>query len=255
VFAPIVAVIRVASVAALFSLGGQTAVPATHHTRNPAPGSLGYDVGYQSCATPLPSGGSFGVVGVTAGQPFHPSACLATEYSWARELTARPQFYINLANPGHKSSHWGKGGPKRCHKKPKYDAGCAYDYGWQSAAAAWHYVKAIGASGAGRWWLDVEIDNSWGVTTHSIPSNLADIRGALRYLRHKPHTAVGIYTETYWWESITLGSRKFAKVPVWGGGANSKRNARHNCKPHSITGGPAVLAQWIKGGVDHDIAC
>jgi hypothetical protein len=250
--------IRIASVVALFSLGGQSpatvTTPASHPAR-PASGAVGNDVGYQSCATALPTGGSFGVVGTTAGQPFQASGCLESEYAWAKALTYRPQYYINLANPGHKSKHWGKGGPRTCHKKPKYDAGCAYDYGYQTAAAAWSYVKAIGSNGSGRWWLDVEPDNSWGYSQSGRAANIADIRGALHYLRHRSHTAVGIYTETIWWDSITASSTSFSHVPVWGGGANNRKRAKANCKLHSITGGHALLAQWIKGGVDHDVAC
>ncbi|MBV9485358.1 MAG: hypothetical protein JO246_04815 [Frankiaceae bacterium] len=255
---PVAGLIRVASVIALFSLGGQTPadVPTlVHHPAHPASGAVGNDVGYQSCSTTLPTGGSFGVVGATAGQPFQASGCLSAEYTWASNLTYRPQYYMNLANPGHKSTHWGKGGPRKCHKKPKYDVGCAFDYGFTSAAAAWHYVKDVGSTGAGRWWLDVEPDNSWGFTRGGVAANLAVIRGALRYVRHRPHTSAGIYTETVWWESITGGSTHFKKVPVWGGGANNKKHAKANCKRHSITGGPALLAQWIKAGVDHDIAC
>jgi hypothetical protein len=66
---------------------------------------------------------------------------------------------------------------------------------------------------------------------------------------------VGIYTETSWWQIITADSRRFARSPVWGGGAGSRHNAHKNCRPHSITGGRALLAQWIVGNVDHDLAC
>jgi hypothetical protein len=192
---------------------------------------------------------------VTAGRPFHPSPCIGTQYGWASGLTYGPEYYVNLANPGHKSSHWGRGGPRACHRKPKYDAGCAYNYGHEAALNAWRYVKTAGSDGRGRWWLDVEVDNSWGTSRAGISANDAVIRGALRYLRGQPHTTVGIYTETTWWQAITDNSRRFSSVPVWGGGANSKRHAGGNCRPHSITGGRAVLAQWITGGVDHDVAC
>jgi hypothetical protein len=233
---------------------GSAGANASRHT-SPPKGAVGYDVGHLSCSSTLPAGGSFGVVGTTAGRPFHPSPCFATEYSWASGLTYRPQYYVNLANPGHKSSHWGHGGPRACHRKPKYDAGCAYDYGFETAKGAWRTARFAGSSGRGRWWLDVEIDNTWGTSHAGIAANIADIRGALRYLRHRSHAAVGIYTETLWWAFITNNSRRFAAVAVWGGGAGSRHNARQNCRKHSITGGPALLAQWIVGTVDHDIAC
>jgi hypothetical protein len=228
---------------------------AVHHPTTPPRGAVGRDVGAQSCLATLPSGASFGIIGVTGGRPFHSSACLSPEYTWASGLTYRPQYYINLADPGHASSHWGHGGPRACHRKPKYDVGCAFDYGSQTAAAAWSAAKAAGSDGRGHWWLDVEVDNTWGTSASGIAANLADIRGALRYLRSRQHTSVGIYTETSWWDTITHGSTHFSGVATWGGGANSKRHARANCRPHSITGGPALVAQWIVGSVDHDIAC
>jgi hypothetical protein len=227
---------------------------AVHHARFPRAGTTGYDVGAVSCHDPLPSGGSFGIVGATAGRPFHPSPCLSAEYTWASSLTYAPQFYLNLADPGHRSAHWGAGGPRRCHRKLKYDVGCAYDYGVKAAAAAVKYVKAVDSSGRGRWWVDVETDNSWGTSRAGIAANIADIEGALHYLRSQRHTSTGIYTETVWWSAITGGAR-MRHTAVWGGGADSKRHARANCRKHSITGGPALLAQWIVGSVDHDLAC
>lgn len=245
-----------AGIATLCFVGGAPAcADSIHQSTVPPRGAVGHDVGDVSCLGPLPSGGSFGIVGVTAGKPFHESPCLAAEYDWASGLTYRPEYYVNLANPGHKSSHWGHGGPRACHRKPKYDVDCAYDYGYQTAVTAWQYVKSAGSDGVGRWWLDVEVDNSWGTSRAGTAANVADIRGALRYLRTRPRTTAGIYTETMWWIAITDDSGQFSGVPVWGGGADSKHHASRNCSQHSITVGRALLAQWIVGGVDHDIAC
>jgi hypothetical protein len=248
-----------ARIACLLALGAVTStsspqITTAHQSGFPRAGATGYDVGDFSCQTTLPRGGSFAIVGATAGKPFHPSPCLGSEYSWASALTYRPQYYVNLADPGHKSSHWGDGGPRTCHRKPKYDAGCAYDYGVKTAAAALGYVKAAGSNGQGRWWLDVEPDNSWGTSRAGIAANVADINGALHYLRGRPHTVAGVYTETTWWSTITHSAR-MSHTAVWGGGANSRRHARGNCRTHSITGGPALLAQWIVGSTDHDVAC
>jgi hypothetical protein len=236
-------------------VGGPAGASASGRSSPPKRGAVGYDVGDLSCGAAFPAGGSFGVVGTTGGKPFHSSPCLAAEYDWAKGLTYRPQYYVNLANPGHKSTHWGRGGPRRCYRKPKYDPGCAYDYGYETAAAAWRNALSVGSNGHSRWWLDVEIDNTWGTSRAGVAANIADIQGALHYMRARAHTAVGIYTETTWWTFITDDSRGFAGTAVWGGGAGSKHNARKNCRKHSITGGPALLAQWIVGNVDHDIAC
>jgi hypothetical protein len=251
--------IRLGQFLGLVALGGVTSLSAPHsvvaqRSTVPRSGAVGYDVGAQSCSTALPTGGSFGVVGVTAGRPFHPSSCLVSEYAWAKKRTYRPQYYVNLANPGRRSVHWGVGGPRTCHRKVKNDAGCAYNYGIQAAAAAASYVRGVGGDPHGRWWLDVEVDNTWGTGRAGIAANIADIRGARHYLRHHLHAAVGVYTETSWWTQITRGAH-MVHVPVWGGGANSKRHARQNCRSHSITGGRALLAQWIAGTTDHDLAC
>jgi hypothetical protein len=246
--------VQVATVLAMAAGGVAQPTAASHRLAIP-PGTAGHDVGSVSCLGTLPADGKFGIIGTTAGRPFYPSPCLASEYAWANSLPYRPQYYINLANPGHKSTHWDRGGPRRCHTKAKYDAGCAFDYGYMAAATALQYAQSAGSRGNGRWWLDVEVDNTWGTSPAGITANIAVIDGALHYLRKRPHTAVGIYTETTWWSFITHSTRQFSHLSVWGGGADSQRNAKHNCKRHSITGGPALLAQWIAGGVDHDVAC
>jgi hypothetical protein len=254
VFALVSPLARMIGVAVLAVVLGSGSV-SFRGAGNPPRGAVGSDVGAQSCARPMPGGGSFGVIATTDGRPYFSSPCLSAEYAWASSLPYRPQYYVNLADPGHKSSHWGQGGPRGCDSTPKYDVDCAYDYGYEAAAAARGYVTAIGASGSARWWLDVETDNTWGYSSAGIAANRAVIHGALDYLRHLRHVGAGIYTETAWWDYITGGSSSFANTAVWGGGASSKRRAIANCRPHSITGGPALLAQWIRQGVDHDIAC
>jgi hypothetical protein len=255
-------VARLAGIVAFSAAVGSGAAPAgvvpAHaavQSGTPAHGVVGRDVGDDSCSSSLGSNAAFGVVATTAGRPYYASPCLSSEYAWASGLDYRPEFYVNLADPGHRSSHWGQGGPQTCHRSAKYGVGCAFDYGYEAAAAAWGYARSAGASGTGRWWLDVEIDNTWGYSEAGIAANVAVIRGALQELRSHPHVSAGIYTETVWWDYITGNTRSFDTTAVWGGGAGSKRHASENCLAHSITGGPALLAQWIAGGIDHDIAC
>lgn len=250
---------RLVVVALLGGVFGSGTAAAPVHARlasgAPVSGAVGRDVGDTSCASTLGTNAAFGIIATTAGRPYYPSPCLASEYAWAKGLSYRPEYYVNLADPGHRSSHWNQGGPKLCRPHPKYDLGCAYDYGYEAAAAAWGYAQAVGASGTGRWWLDVEIDNTWGGGAKGVAANIAVIRGALQELRTHPHVAAGIYTETVWWWEITGDTRSFSTTAVWGGGAGSRAHASANCLAHSITGGPALLAQWISKGVDHDIAC
>jgi hypothetical protein len=222
----------------------------------------GVDVNADSACSSISSGSAFAVIGATTGKPFaSPAAgCFQAAVVQAQGLRAAPQFYLNLADPGKASAgHWNDGGPKACHVTHNYDAGCAYDYGYLAAQQAVGFARSEGATAGSRWWIDVETDNTWG-SASSVPghkaANVADIQGALTYLGSHGYPA-GIYTETDWWAQITGASKAFSHTPVWGGGADSPKNARANCKAVSITGGPALLAQWFKtqGGIDHDVAC
>jgi hypothetical protein len=228
------------------------------------PTASGTDVS-SSCSGSLASGSHFAIIRTTAGKPYSSvdPSCFSTRLSAASQLPAAPEFYLNLADPGRaRSPHWGQGGPKACPASPAYDVACGYDYGYEAAKQAVDFATGQGAAAASRWWVDVESGkqgNSWGSANQEAPAhqatNVAVIQGALHYLSAHGYPA-GIYTETLWWDAITDSSRAFSEVPVWGGGAETSAFARANCKQVSITGGPALLAQWIdKKSVDHDIAC
>jgi hypothetical protein len=224
--------------------------------------AAGVDVNANSACSTISSGSAFAVIGATTGKPFgSPDAgCFQAAVVQAQALPAAPQFYLNLADPGKASAgHWNDGGPRACHVVHNYDMGCAYDYGYRAAQQAAEFASTHGAAAGSRWWIDVETDNTWGSASGAPghkAANVADIQGALKYLGSHGYPA-GVYTETAWWEAITRSPATFSHVPVWGGGAGSAKNARANCKAVSITGGPALLAQWFKtqGGIDHDVAC
>jgi hypothetical protein len=222
----------------------------------------GVDVIADSGCSTISSGSAFAVIRATTGKPYaSPDArCFRAAVVQAEALPAAPQFYLNLADPGKASAgHWNDGGPKACHVAHNYDVGCAYDYGYRAAQQAVGFASSQGAAAGSRWWVDVETDNTWGSASGAPrhkAANIADIRGALDYLGSHGYPA-GVYTETNWWGPITGSPSTFSHVPVWGGGAGSPKNARANCKAISVTGGPALLAQWFKtqGGIDHDISC
>jgi hypothetical protein len=224
----------------------------------------GVDVnaGPGSCASGLDGGARFALIRATSGVPYTSADadCFATDLAMAQHLPAAPQFYMNLADPGKASAgHWNDGGPKACHVTHNYDPSCAYDYGYRAAAQAVGFARSQGMAAGSRWWVDVETDNTWGSKERALPghhaANAADIQGALRYLKAHGFPA-GVYTETSWWGPITGSSTAFSHTPVWGGGADSPKNARANCKAVSITGGPALVAQWFVDKTDdHDIAC
>jgi hypothetical protein len=228
------------------------------------PTATGTDVNASAggCASPLPTGTSFAVIRTTNGQPFSSAdpTCFGTDMTEAAALPAAPEFYMNLADPGEASTlHWHQGGPRACHVTHDFDTGCAYDYGYEAAKAAVGFAASYGMAPGSRWWIDVEMGNSWGSHNLEVPghiaANVADIRGALHYLKSHGLPA-GVYTETAWWITITGSPTGFSHVPVWGGGADSRANAQANCKAVSITGGPALLAQWFTDVLhDHDVAC
>jgi hypothetical protein len=213
------------------------------------------------CTGEFPTGIAFAVIRATNGQPYGSADanCFQTETLEAQQLPVAPQFYLNLADPGTASSHWNAGGPKPCATTANYDASCAYDYGYEAAAQAIGFARANGAPPGSRWWIDVETDNTWGNVAGGVPghlaANIADIQGALRYLTAHGYPG-GVYTETSWWQAITGSPKGFSQVPVWGGGAGSAADARANCRQISITGGPALLAQWFTDSThDNDVAC
>jgi hypothetical protein len=224
-------------------------------------GATANGVDVSSCSSDVSSGATFAVVRATNGLPYNSSdaTCFGTEVTQAQNLAAAPEFYMNLADPGRASKgHWNDGGPKACHVAHNYEAGCAFDYGYKAAEQAVGFARAHGMATGNRWWVDVETDNTWGSTTGApahLAANVADIQGALRYFATHGFPA-GIYTETAWWTAITGSSKDFSRTPVWGGGAGSAKNARANCKSVSITGGPALLAQWFTDThADNDVSC
>src|SRR4030081_330812 len=61
-------------------------------------GSIGYDVSFPQCPTPLPGTPfSFAVVGVTEGVAFSTNDCLHDEFVWAQQsMHAAPGLYLNI---------------------------------------------------------------------------------------------------------------------------------------------------------------
>ncbi|MGH7775626.1 MAG: hypothetical protein ACREPI_00400 [Candidatus Dormibacterales bacterium] len=219
----------------------------------------GYDVSYPQCGSRLPAGGAFGIVGVTDGLPWSQNPCLATEYAWAA-ARPRPSFYMNTADPGPVSSHWGFPGPRACaDPTSSSDAGCAYDYGWNAAAdafgAASRTASPSAAAGAA-WWLDVELANSWN---GGAAANAADLEGSVDYLRGVGVASVGVYSTAAQWRQLTAGYR-FPGSPAvlsWVAGATSLRGAVRACAAPSsaFTGGPVALAQYPSSAFDADYPC
>jgi hypothetical protein len=183
---------------------------------------------------------------------------------------------MNTANPApHSSFYWpaqaGVRDPVLCQDPTATtDPGCAYDYGWHTAANALATANgALGAQAQGVWWLDVETGNTWNGDTWS---NAADIQGSIDYLVSQHVAGVGVYSTQYQWNTITGGysasnessyaaiwqpelssPNGIARSPSWVAGASSS-NAPTYCAS-SFLGTSTWLVQYISGGFDVDYAC
>src|SRR2546423_7069119 len=151
-------------------------------TPPPPTPTVGYDISYPQCGGRYPANPAFAIVGVNRGIVFKANPCLGkgtagpSQLEWAG---IDAQLYANTGNPRPQlSSHWphDQTAPRECATPAKPDpdtADCAYDYGWNAAAAS--YATAVVAyvslgwapQGATRtpidnhWGLDVETANSW----------------------------------------------------------------------------------------------
>ena len=154
---------------------------------------------------------------------------------------------------------------------------CAWQYGYDRAAqdGTWlgQEAQAIDAQestvvvatqpSAYVWWLDVETGNSWQSGTAGQQMNVADLQGMVQALRDdgvSGAAAVGVYSTTSQWSTVTGGSTgtagpSLAGLPDWLPGAITGSGAAANCSAAAFTGGKVVLTQWTSRSLDSDDAC
>jgi len=167
--------------AALMVVGPMTAAAAVTPGAPPS-GFSGHDISWPQCGSAYPALGGFGIVGVTNGRAWSANPCLASEYQWAGGYPRTPDLYMNTANPAPSSSYYwptsGAQDPALCQDATSTtDPGCAYDYGWHTAANALSTAtSALGGPPQGIWWLDVETGNTWN---GDASSNAADLQGSI----------------------------------------------------------------------------
>lgn len=245
--------------------------------------SSGRDVSFPQCANHLPRQVRFGVIGVNGGASFTSNPCLAGQLGWAKSLPEPPAFYANTGNPGPAySTHWpiGQWSPRVCSAAEPNSLGCSYDYGWNSAqdsfakamdgAQALHHYDRVTARqrvANVRWWLDVEILNSWQTLEKGYgPSRAYQLRdatallGAVNALWSAGVQHVGIYSTRYQWALITGGSAVtqgwFTGNAAWLAGFVGVDNARAGCNRASFTGGPVLMTQYLApDGFDGNVWC
>jgi hypothetical protein len=230
---------------------------------------IGYDISYPQCGGPFPRNVAFGIVGVNRGIVFSANPCLGagsgpSELAWAG-LDA--ELYANTGNPGPElSSRWptGQTTPRDCSAADPDTADCAYDYGWNAAAASYATaVKAYISLGwaqpgaertpvANHWWLDVETANSWRADDSL---NVAALQGGVDYLVSVDAASVGFYSAPFMWTDIVGETSAFAEYPSWVAGASTLQGAQSRCAGDGFTGGGVELAQYFAHGFDANYRC
>ena len=238
--------IVVAGVLAGFAINALATSP--HAAAASRPGvTRGHDVSFPQCSQPLPEPGAFAVVGVADGVAFSGNPCLANQFAWAsRAAGARPELYMNLGDPGPQSPHWLQPGPRRCAAADRLCL--AQNYGANAVADAMARARAAGAHSV-RWWLDVEVLNTWA---GDAAQNVAVIQGAAAALRARG-VAAGVYSTAWQWGRITGGWQ--VAMPNWLGGAGDAQQAAAWCAGAGFSGGAVQLVQHPAGDVDGDVRC
>jgi hypothetical protein len=207
-------------------------------------GSEGVDISYPNCGDSIGKA-SFGIVGVTGGIVYSHNECLKSQASQFKDLS----LYINTGlNDTDTSPHYAAAlascnGDRTC---------AAYTYGKGAAEDALAYAASEGVR-SDRWWLDVELENTW---SRDVMLNRQSLQGAFDALRDHGAQLVGAYSTTAQWNAITDGWQN--QWPSWGATTwTSARQAAKFCKGHEFTGGPSLLMQFRskRSAVDQDIAC
>ena len=204
-------------------------------------GTSGLDVSYPNCSARI-SKTAFGIVGVTQGLFYSYNGCLASQAAHFSDLS----LYMNTGWYA-QSSHINPSSPKQCLAG---DNNClAYNYGYDAALDAMSYANTQGVHSSS-WWLDVETANSWNTDTSQ---NRSSLQGSYNALLDSGVSAVGVYSTTAQWQSITGGwLNGWAN---WGASTwSTARQAATYCSGHQFTGGPTYLIQY-KGKLDQDYAC
>jgi hypothetical protein len=232
-------------------------------------------------------------LGPSSSQPSYRHAELYWAVAASTGVSSQPKasLYADTADPGNIDNarpvaDWPKTGATRygaCTtarvktRKGTFTVGrnsraCAWEYGYKKATQDVFWVSGAAraidrqkppvtvAAGASRyhWWLDVELTSSWRSGTGGKAMNVADLQGMIAALRHWGASAIGAYSNSFQWTTITGGTRPSSgslyRIPDWIPGATTLRGAKSNCHLKSFTAGRVVITQWL-ANPDGDFAC
>lgn len=223
-----------------------TAVPATDAFASTfyRTGSVGVDISYPNCQTTLPKS-DFGIVGVNGGRVYNYNPCLSAQAKQFKDLS----LYINTGLNASAESPYFMSALAECNG----DKTCAaYKYGYEAAKDSIAYANSQGVTSS-KWWLDVEIENTWDQDTNL---NRQSLQGAYDALKATGATLVGAYSTTAQWNTITGNWQN--NWPNWGASTwTSDKQAAKYCKGHEFTGGQTLLIQYQdkKSKLSRDVAC
>ncbi|MDA8148874.1 MAG: hypothetical protein M0Z93_08865, partial [Actinomycetota bacterium] len=209
-------------------------------------GSVGYDVSFAQCGSPLPPGPyQIGVVETNGWGDSSPNPCLRQEAAWAGAgLNLYTYLTCNAApsSTGTAPSSTGTA-PSSTGTTPPGSQPCTYSQGVAEATYAYDTAEAAGVDVSVPWWLDVEGQN-WSTSTSA---NQQLVAGALAGLRALGLLHVGIYASPGVWTSI-VGAWE-PQVPYWAadwaGTAPSTICTTVNGNPnYPVLPGPVVMTQY-----------
>jgi hypothetical protein len=256
--------------------GSAKADPASKYKK------VGYDVSYPQAGENLPSGQSFGIVGVNGGNAGNFNSALSTEYQWAQGSkgnTSQPKasFYVWGETPGPVYAgtviaDWPKTGTNKYGTcKGAGNLACSFQYGLLKGQADIRYLdQQTGINGGVDVYIDAEGDKSTaasnpGTWQQNSANNVAAIEGFAKAITNAGDTP-GIYSDSTQWDAIVGGAdySSLSSLPEWeAGGGTVEGAATEMCGYPFIQGAKVAIAQYIQGpypskavlGTDLNFAC
>jgi hypothetical protein len=260
-----------------------TAAPAVAFATKPAsngntPEYVGYDIAWPQCGKKLPTGQSFGIIGINGGNAANTNPCLSSQLNWATKSVggtaqAKLQLYVNTANPGEVISQITTWPTKSSPENPypdactgKNDMACSWQYGWNRALEDNRdrftpAAKSMGLDPAAprMWWLDVETMNTWqSGSSEALARNAATLEGMTSYFESIKGT-VGLYSTAAQWATIAgtvSPTSNLNGLPNWRPSGASLNNAKANCSVPPLTAGGFIsLTQYVEQNLDKNHSC
>jgi hypothetical protein len=175
-------------------------------------GTIGVDVSFPNCETPIPDDAKFGVVGVNHGKPYELNPCLTEQASKFTMLS----LYVNSNYPGAEQASQAEPLPFPCPLPEQEQGHCvAYQWGYASGKNAVELAKSQDVTSQ-NWWIDVETYNAWKGSAHEHRTSLLAMRDAIKNTVADKYgdpqlVNVGFYSLRTMWDEITRDENTASK--------------------------------------------